>query len=92
MKNFEYIYPKDIASIPAILSENADKSLLFAGGTDAISRIKEGLIQPQRVVNLKAVEDLNYIKEESDGLHIGATTTLGELITHEAVQGYHGLK
>ena len=23
MKNFEYIYPKDIASIPVILAENA---------------------------------------------------------------------
>ena len=92
MKNFEYIYPKNVTSIPAILAENPDKSLLFAGGTDAISRMKEGLIQPQRVINLKAVEELNYIREDSDGLRVGATTTLFDFLENKALNTYQGLK
>ena len=61
MKNFEYIYPKTVESIPAILSATKGQSLLFAGGTDAFARIKEGVDSPEQLVNLKSVKDLTKI-------------------------------
>lgn len=91
MRNFEYIYPKDAKSIPVLLSKTEGESILFAGGTDAISRMKEGLVQPKQLVNLKAVPELNFIEEKKDGLHIGATTKLAELIDSTAVIKYPGL-
>jgi xanthine dehydrogenase YagS FAD-binding subunit len=92
MKNFEYIYPKNIESIPAILSESPDNSLLYAGGMDAMARMKEGIVKPARLINLKSVDDLNYITEDSEGLHIGATTRLADLIENKSVQTFTGLK
>ena len=91
MNNFEYIYPKNAESIPALLSDAKDQTLLFAGGTDAIARLKEGISKPQQLVNLKAVKDLNYVKADSDGLHIGATTLLSDLINNDNAQKYAGL-
>jgi len=91
MKNFEYIYPKNAASIPALLSAREGESLLYAGGTDAMARLKEGLTRPKQLINLKAVKELNFIKEDSKGLHIGATTFLADLIENESAQKYPGL-
>jgi xanthine dehydrogenase YagS FAD-binding subunit len=91
MKNFEYIYPKTIESIPAILSDTRGQSLLYAGGTDALARIKEGVDSPKQIVNLKSVKDLTKIEEASDGLHIGAGTLLADIAENNSVQKYPGL-
>lgn len=91
MKNFEYIYPRNAESIPALLSESEGKCLLFAGGTDALMRLKEGIDSPEKLINLKAVKSLNFIREQVDGLHLGATTKLSDLVKSPAVKKYTGL-
>lgn len=91
MKAFEYVYPNDIKSVPKILSEAGDKALVYAGGTDALVRMKEGVNEPSVVVNLKKLDDLAYIKSDSKGLHIGAGTLLVDLIENEEAQAYAGL-
>ena len=91
MKEFQYIYPKTAESVPLILGEYDGKVLLYAGGTDALARMKEGINRPEQVVNLKAVKELNYIKEEPDGLRIGATTLLADIVNSKVAQMYGGL-
>ncbi len=91
MKEFQYIYPKNSQSVPLILGEYNGKALLYAGGTDALARMKEGINRPEQVVNLKAVKELNYIKEDSDGLDIGATTPLVDIVNSKVAQTYGGL-
>jgi len=73
------------------LAAEEGQTLLFAGGTDAMMRMKEGLDKPQQLVNLKSVQDLDFIREEKDGLHIGATTHLIDLIENKAAQKWTGL-
>lgn len=91
MKPFEYVYPENAKSIPSLLTEYKATSLLYAGGTDVLARMKEGIETPDHIINIKAVKDLNFIKENSDGLHIGATTKLADLIKNEAAQKWTGL-
>ena len=91
MKQFEYVYPKNAASVPALLEEYKDKSLLYAGGTDAFARMKEGLDEPDQVINLKAVKELNFIEEKNDELYIGATTILADLVENKSTQKWTGL-
>ena len=91
MKNFEYAYPKTVASIPALLSATEGASLLYAGGTDVLARMKEGLVKPERLVNLKAVQELDYLEEKEDGLHIGATVQLTPFVKSPLTQKYPGL-
>ena len=91
MKNFEYIYPKSVDSVPAILKEIGNKGMVYAGGTDALARMKEGIHQPEQIVNIKFLEDLNYIKPTNDGLQIGATTPLTDLAESKSVQKIKGL-
>ena len=91
MKNFEYIFPKNAESIPAILKESGPATMIYAGGTDALARMKEGIDRPEKLVNLKNVEELNYIKASDIGLQIGAVTRLVDLVENESVKKIKGL-
>ena len=89
MKSFHYVYPRDLKAIPKILAE--EKALLYAGGTDALARMKEGIAEPEVVVNLKKVPELNLIKEDRKGLRLGAAVRLADIVTAPQAQAYSGL-
>ncbi|MGC9349712.1 MAG: FAD binding domain-containing protein [Anaerolineae bacterium] len=51
----------------------------LAGGTDLIAMMKEKLIAPERLVNLKTIPGLDHVTKRSDGWHLGAMLTLSAL-------------
>lgn len=53
--------------------------------------MKEGIVQPKQLINLKTVKELDFIEEKKDGLHIGAAARLSDLIDSVAVKKYPGL-
>ncbi|OGG44971.1 MAG: hypothetical protein A3F84_22960 [Candidatus Handelsmanbacteria bacterium RIFCSPLOWO2_12_FULL_64_10] len=86
MKAFEFVNPSGLKEVPALLGQNREKAVLLAGGVDLLGELKEGLVAPDRVVNLKAVSGLNAIKADGKGLRIGALTTLAEIEGHPAIR------
>ena len=65
----------------------ADAVILKAGGVDLLDLMKEGLLAPRRVVNLRSVPDLGRIVEEKDGsVRIGSMATLAQLAAHPAIR------
>jgi len=68
-------------------SPRTDAVVLKAGGVDLLDLMKEGLLAPMRVVNLRALPELGRIVEEKDGgMRIGATVTLAQLGAHPAIR------
>ena len=87
MKAFEYINPSTVKQVPGLLGRNPDrKAVIIAGGIDLLGELKDNLIASDRLVNLKALADLRYIRHEKDGLKIGATTTLTEIASDEEIR------
>ena len=80
MNAFEYVNPSSLQEVPKLLGGKRDrKSVIIAGGIDLLGELKDQLIAPDRLVNIKAL-DLQYIKHGKDGVRIGATTTLSEIV------------
>jgi len=52
---------------------------VLAGGTDLLSLMKDHVIAPKRLVNLKEITELKGIRARAEGLAIGALVTLQEL-------------
>jgi len=86
MKAFEFVNPSSLKEVPGLLGQNRDRAVLLAGGVDLLGELKEGLVAPDRVVNLKAVSGLNAIKADGKGLRIGALATLAEIENHPAIR------
>jgi xanthine dehydrogenase YagS FAD-binding subunit len=62
-------------------------AVIKAGGIDLLDLMKEGLLAPSKVVNLKDVPGLDTVAEEADGgLRIGAMATLASLAAHPTVR------
>ena len=61
---------------------DADRVVMKAGGIDLLDLMKEGLLRPTRVINLRDIPGLDTITEDADGTRIGALVTLEQLAAH----------
>jgi xanthine dehydrogenase YagS FAD-binding subunit len=74
-------------TVPAESMGRGDVSIIKAGGIDLLDLIKEGLLAPSKIVNLRDVPDLDTIAEEADGgLRIGPMVSLASLAAHPIVR------
>lgn len=85
MNNFDYLQPETLESASKYLMKN-NEALPFAGGTDALGLMKDDIYSPKQLVNLKNIESLSYIREDSEGLKIGALTKLNDIANNEIVK------
>ena len=79
LAKFEFAEPATVADACAILDEHGDEARMLGGGTDITINIKHRVVQPKLVVDVKNLTDLQYIRETSDGIAIGSSTTLFEM-------------
>jgi len=73
-------------SIDDAIGQLSDKAIVKAGGIDLIDRLKEGLDAPSRLVNIRVISGLDYVKEESGWLRIGPMTTLAAIAEHPLIR------
>lgn len=88
MQDFEYAAPTTVMGVYNLLSENWGETEIYAGGTDLVTCLKQGLTAPKRVVSLRNVTALRGITEESNAIHIGAATPLAQLLENAALAKY----
>ncbi len=89
MKTFENIDAKSVKQAAALLQkfqQEKKSAIVVSGGSEILQLMKERVITPDYVVNLKTIPGLNTIKEERGGFRIGALTTLSEIEEHPAVR------
>src|SRR6266542_350825 len=86
MKAFEYINATDLKSASAALGRDPHRAKLIAGGIDLLSELKERIIEPDRVVNIKSVPGLTLLKVDAHGLTLGPLVTLTEIDKHPAIR------
>jgi xanthine dehydrogenase YagS FAD-binding subunit len=83
MKLFEHSNPTSVQEAVKMLSVQNARPI--AGGTDLIGVMKDGLLPTDRVVNLKSIPGLDYIKEESGEIRLGALTRIGDIASSSVV-------
>jgi xanthine dehydrogenase YagS FAD-binding subunit len=60
--------------------------VLKAGGIDLLDLMKEGLLAPRRLIDLRAIAGLDQITQESDGgIRIGALASLEQVAAHPLI-------
>lgn len=79
MKNFVYVTPESVADAGAAASVKG--AVLKAGGIDLLDLMKNGVIEPLRLVSLHNLKDpgMRTIAAGPEGLSIGALATLADL-------------
>jgi xanthine dehydrogenase YagS FAD-binding subunit len=89
MNRFELARAGSAAEARELLAEKPG-SVFKAGGIDLLDHLKEHLLEPPRVVDLKSIPGLDRITVEADGsLRIGPLATLARVAAHEGVRRTH---
>jgi carbon-monoxide dehydrogenase medium subunit len=73
--DFEHLAPKTLKEAVALLDKYQDDCKVICGGQSLLILMRQGLVAPKYLLDIKGVSELSYIKDEKDGLKIGATTT-----------------
>ncbi|HWX23521.1 MAG TPA: FAD binding domain-containing protein, partial [Vicinamibacteria bacterium] len=89
MNRFELARPTSLPQARELWAEKSG-SVFKAGGIDLLDHLKEHLLEPPRLVDLKALPGLTGVTREADGsLRLGALTTLAEISSHAEVLKSH---
>src|SRR5512147_72357 len=89
MNRFEFARPASVAEALSLVAEKPG-SVWKAGGIDLLDHLKEHLIEPPRLVDLKTVPGLDGISVEADGsLRIGPLVTLAKIAAHPGIRSTH---
>lgn len=87
MKSFEYLEPTTVAEACAALKRSGGEARVFAGGALMTILMKQGLLQPKSLVNIKKIKELRGIDyQPQTGLTIGALVTHHELETSPVIK------
>jgi len=89
MRQFELLEPRSLAEACSALATAVDAKPV-AGGTALLTIIKQGLLLPKSLVNLKKIRDGAAISfDPNRGLRIGALATINEIETSPAVRSHY---
>jgi CO/xanthine dehydrogenase FAD-binding subunit len=89
MNRFEFAKATSVAEARSLKAEKPG-SVLKAGGIDLLDHMKEHLVEPPRLVDLKGLPGMKEIKAEADGsLTIGPLVTMAEVAANAGVQKTH---
>jgi xanthine dehydrogenase YagS FAD-binding subunit len=86
MRAFEYVNPHTRSQAISLLGANWGNTEVLAGGTDLLALMKDNVVSPRRLVNIKDIADIRGVSSSPQGLRVGALTTLGELADDENVK------
>jgi xanthine dehydrogenase YagS FAD-binding subunit len=83
MNRFEWV---NASSVDQALASLTDGAAFKAGGIDLLDLMKDGIVRPSRLVNIRQINGLDEIREDDKGLRIGPLVTLTEIEEHPVVQ------
>jgi xanthine dehydrogenase YagS FAD-binding subunit len=86
MQAFEYASPTTVKEAVGLLGPTFNDAEVLAGGTDLLSLMKDYIVAPKRLVNIKGLKELGGISKSGGGVRIGAAVTLDELMTNPLIR------
>ena len=86
MVDLRYESPETIEVAVALLAAEGQMARVFAGGTDLLVQMKEELVEPALLVDIKKISETRLIAIDPDQVRIGAAVTGAELGENEQLK------
>ena len=85
LRRFRLEEPESVSEVSELLGRFGDSAKIYAGGTELLLAMKEGLVQYERLIDVKKLR-CKDVTLENGALSIGALCTHRELETSEVVK------
>lgn len=91
MPDVQLYQPAELDDALNLADRYGDGGWLVGGGQDTYGWLKDRAKNPQAMIELNGIEALSGIRQTDDGIEIGATTTLREIIRDERISRDYSL-
>jgi len=92
LRPFELFETERVDEAIELLSSYGRKARVLAGGLDLISKMRRWQINPEALVSIHKIRELEYIKNNGDeGIGLGALATLRSIELSPIIQNSYGL-
>jgi xanthine dehydrogenase YagS FAD-binding subunit len=91
MPAFDLLQPSTISDAQKLLKQHGADAWVMAGGLDSFDWLKDRIKRPKVLVDLSGIEELKGVRATSDGIEIGAMTTLTDVVNNPLVKQHYGL-
>ena len=85
MPTFTYTKCNDLSQAVKILKEQ-EQVYPLAGGTDLVVGLRSGKFKTKLILDIKDIAELQVLREDEDGITIGAAVSLNEVVMFEPVR------
>lgn len=79
LRRFRLEEPESVAEVSELLGRFGESAKIYAGGTELLLAMKEGLVQYERLINVKKLTDIANVKVAGGSVEIGALCTHHQL-------------
>jgi len=79
LRRFRLEEPESVEQASGLLSRHGESARIYAGGTELLLTMKEGLARYERLINIKRIPGLDQVRMENGAIRIGALATHGKL-------------
>ena len=86
LRRFRLEEPGSVGEVSDLLSRFGESAKIYAGGTELLLAMKEGLVQYEHLINVKKVPGLSDVREADGMIKIGALCTHHELELSELLR------
>jgi len=84
--------PETLAATLELLKQTSASAKLLAGGTDVVFNMRGRLFQPETLISIKDISELQQVEPLPDGsLAVGTSCRLTDLESHSLLSSYPGL-
>lgn len=89
LPDFNYHRASSIEEVTRLLKEYGDEAEVMAGGVGLIAFMKERLLSPAHIIDVKDVKELRQLSYRSGkGLSVGAAVTIEEVAANNSVKDF----
>ena len=93
MNAFEYAKPTTIKEAVDLLGTQWGESEVLAGGTDILALMKDYVVTPKRLVDVKGIKELSGVQFAGGALRLGAAATLQDIVENrDAASKFRALR
>jgi aerobic carbon-monoxide dehydrogenase medium subunit len=82
----QYEAPASLKEACSLLGKSSGNAYVLAGGTDLLVRMKGAFIEPDLVIDIKRIAQMNEIRKTTDGFEIGAAVSCAKLGENAALK------
>ena len=84
-RSFTYVKPGSLPEALALLAGHGREVAVLAGGTDLVSWMRDDLVSPELVVDIKGIPGLGGLALVDGALHLGALATFSDVLRSPVV-------